>query len=811
MLISVLFMIPDMVLLCLFLTSINANIRFARWEQYGNEYQRPLEVLLEYLPSHLLLARQSVAHANHPTAGLTNLQARIDRALLALEATDARLGAKLQFTQEGLSKRQRGHCRVQTLTAEWQSLKAHLADLEPAASLEQHLHLIGDVRTMITHMGDTSNLILDPDLDSYYLMDVTLLALPQMQDRLARVMVFGEAALRGQTLSRSERSQLAVSAALMQQADLDRVVSSTRRALNEDANFYQYSESLHRRVPQVVEAFSAASEKFIQLSIHLSEAESTDVQPGEFLAAGAKVREASFALWRVADEELDVLLGKRIDHYRLRRGESLVLSALALLAAVSFVSFITHSISGPLQKQAAQLRRSNRALEAEILERQRVELALRSAEEKYRSIFENSVEGVFQTTPEGRYLMANPTLARMYGYDSAGELQATITDLGAELYVDPLRRVEFQRRIDQSGKVLRLESQVYRKDGSVIWISENTRAVRDATGALLYYEGTVEDVTERKRNEAELDKMHKDLVEASRVAGMAEVATGVLHNVGNVLNSVNVSSLLIADGLKKSKAANLAKVVALLEEGADDLGAFISADPRGRQLPRYLRQLSDHLAAEQAALLKEMDLLRNNVEHIKEIVAMQQSYAKVCGVSEQVKASDLLEDALRMHAGALMRHEVQVIREYDPQVSDVTTEKHKVLQILVNLVHNAKYACDESGRKDKRLTLRLANGGDRVRISVTDNGVGIPAENLTRIFNHGYTTRKDGHGFGLHSGALAARELGGRLSAHSDGPGRGATFTLELPIQPKPGSLAELHESASGTHQIRRNSNLSTG
>jgi len=219
--------------------------------------------------------------------------------------------------------------------------------------------------------------------------------------------------------------------------------------------------------------------------------------------------------------------------------------------------------------------------------------------------------------------------------------------------------------------------------------------------------------------------------------------------------------------------------------------------------------LSDHLAAEQAALLKEIDLLRNNVEHIKEIVAMQQSYAKVCGVSEQVKASDLLEDALRMHAGALMRHEVQVIREYDPQVSDVTTEKHKVLQILVNLVHNAKYACDESGRKDKRLTLRLANGGDRVRISVTDNGVGIPAENLTRIFNHGYTTRKDGHGFGLHSGALAARELGGRLSAHSDGPGLGATFTLELPIQAKPGSLAELHESASGTHQIRRNSNLS--
>jgi C4-dicarboxylate-specific signal transduction histidine kinase len=163
---------------------------------------------------------------------------------------------------------------------------------------------------------------------------------------------------------------------------------------------------------------------------------------------------------------------------------------------------------------------------------------------------------------------------------------------------------------------------------------------------------------------------------------------------------------------------------------------------------------------------------------------MQQSYARISGVTEPVKVTDLVEDALRLNAGAFQRHEVEVVRDFAPGAPDITTEKHKVLQILVNLVRNAKYACDESGRADKRMTVRVTHGQGRVRIQVADNGVGIPPENLTRIFNHGFTTKKDGHGFGLHSGANAAKELGGSLVAHSDGQGRGATFTLELPAQP---------------------------
>jgi two-component system, NtrC family, sensor kinase len=278
----------------------------------------------------------------------------------------------------------------------------------------------------------------------------------------------------------------------------------------------------------------------------------------------------------------------------------------------------------------------------------------------------------------------------------------------------------------------------------------------------------------------ELESTHKQLVEVSRRGGMAEIATNVLHNVGNVLNSVNISVGLLVESAKKSKTSGLARVVVLLREHAHDLGEFITNDARGKHVPAHLEQLSEHLMADQEKIVSELESLRRNVEHIKEIVAMQQNYAKFGGVKEMVNVVDLVEDSMRMNEGALNRHCVEIIREFGA-VPPMNVEKHKILQILVNLIRNAKYACDDSGREDKLMTVRVANGDGRVKISVIDNGIGIPPENLTRIFNHGFTTRKGGHGFGLHSGALAAKEMGGSLSVLSGGPGRGAAFTLELP------------------------------
>lgn len=291
------------------------------------------------------------------------------------------------------------------------------------------------------------------------------------------------------------------------------------------------------------------------------------------------------------------------------------------------------------------------------------------------------------------------------------------------------------------------------------------------------------EIAERERMQSEIARVHQRLLEISRQAGMAEVATSVLHNIGNVLNSVNVSATLVADQLKQSKVPYLSKVAALVAEHAADLAGFLTTHPKGRQLPDYLRQLAAQLVCEQQSAMAELELLRQNIEHIKDIVAMQQNYAKISGVTETVPAAELVEDALRMNATTFAPQDLRLIRDY-ADLPPLQVEKHKVLQILVNLLRNAKHACDESERQDKQLELRIAPADGGIRISVHDNGVGIPAENLTRIFSHGFTTRKGGHGFGLHSGALAARELGGSLTVHSEGPGLGATFTLTLPLQP---------------------------
>ena len=278
------------------------------------------------------------------------------------------------------------------------------------------------------------------------------------------------------------------------------------------------------------------------------------------------------------------------------------------------------------------------------------------------------------------------------------------------------------------------------------------------------------------------ETMHRQMLTLSHHAGMAEVATSVLHNVGNVLNSVNVSSHLISEKLRESEVATLGKLSRLFKQHETDLPSFLTTDPKGKLVPGFIIQLADHLQAENALLQQEQDQLTRHVGHINEIVAMQQNYARVSGFREQVSITSLMDDAIQINLAGLSRHGVQVIRQYS-DVPPATMDKHKALQILVNLVNNAKYALDASGHKDKRLTVGIGmKDGKRLKITVSDNGMGIPPANLTKIFSHGFTTRKGGHGFGLHSGANAAKEMGGQLSVHSEGPGKGATFTLDLPL-----------------------------
>ena len=407
---------------------------------------------------------------------------------------------------------------------------------------------------------------------------------------------------------------------------------------------------------------------------------------------------------------------------------------------------------------------------------------LRKAETLFRNTFDQAPLGIVYADRDGRFLRFNAAFCAMLGFSSAELAGGNIGDFTC---AEDTARVTagFLRLWSGDVQLVDLEKRYLRKDGSTLWVRTTTALVREDGAPPEYSVEFLRDISARKDTEQELERVHKQLMTASRQAGMAEVATNVLHNVGNILNSVNISASLVIERVKQSKGSGVSRLAALLQEKGSAAGEFLTHDERGKRIPEYLSSLGEQLASDQKMALEELASLRDNLEHIKDTVAMQQSYAKLCGVTETIAVADLVEDSLRLNAGAFVRHGVTLRREFG-EVPPITVDKHKVLQILVNLVRNAKYACDESGRADKLLTLRIESAPAGVRISVIDNGVGIPAENIPRLFTHGFTTRASGHGFGLHSGALAAQELGGTLRVMSDGLGCGATFILELPCTP---------------------------
>lgn len=378
------------------------------------------------------------------------------------------------------------------------------------------------------------------------------------------------------------------------------------------------------------------------------------------------------------------------------------------------------------------------------------------------------------------FLFMNGAFTRMTGY-TADEVAAWDPPIMRALGADPAEWAHLAETLAR-GDTYHGQHNCFRKDGTPFVLEAQIAPIRDSSGAITHYLGLHRDITERKRAEAALQKAHQELLEISREAGMAEIATGVLHNVGNILNSVTVSAGLVSSILRTSRGRGLGKAARLLQDHQDDLARFLREDQKGSLLPGYLVQASEELAAEQLRMEEELAHLAQCVDHIKGVVAMQQSYAKRMAVVEPVQLGELAEDAIRMNAALLSRNGITVVREFAP-LPVLPLDRARVLQILVNLIRNATNAMENNPPGSARITLTVAAGEGAVRISVRDEGEGIAPENLTRIFSHGFTTRQTGHGFGLHSCALAAQQMGGTLAAHSEGPGRGATFTLELPLQ----------------------------
>jgi PAS domain S-box-containing protein len=434
-----------------------------------------------------------------------------------------------------------------------------------------------------------------------------------------------------------------------------------------------------------------------------------------------------------------------------------------------------------LRREALALQRQNQELERRVAERTET---LRASEYFYHSLVESLPQIILRKDPDGRITYANSAFGELMGRPLAQivgrpEKEFYPPDQVAKIRADDLRvmetrqAMEYESIIDREGQAKR-----YLHVKKVPLHDEQHRPIGVQ---VLYWDMTVFRETEEKLKAAQ-----RELIETSRLAGIAEVATGVLHNLGNALNSVNTSATLAAGRVSRLKIPSIGKVAQLLVEQRERLVEFFATDARGRHLPEYLTQLSEHLRAEQDATVQEIDALRASLERIMDIVAAQQSHARVVGAPELIDPAELLEYALRLSEASLVRHGIDVVRELMPAPA-VLVERQKALQVLVNLIRNAKESIDESSRSDKRLVLGVrVMPTQRVQLYVTDNGVGIAPENLTRIFAFGFTTKETGHGFGLHMSALTAQEMGGSLTAHSEGPGLGATFVFELPITDSP-------------------------
>jgi len=411
--------------------------------------------------------------------------------------------------------------------------------------------------------------------------------------------------------------------------------------------------------------------------------------------------------------------------------------------------------------------------------------ALKESEHRFRLVIETAYDAYVAMDADGLIAGWNEQAVKTFGWTSAEVMGESLADrIIPERFREAHRRGMARFLQSREGKVLnqRLELFALHRNGSEFPVEMTISAVR--CGETYLFNAFLRDITERREAARQREDMHRQLLETSRQAGKAEVAVGVLHNVGNVLNSVNVSAGMIHDTVRNSKVAALGEVVELLRSQDGGLAEFLANDPRGRLIPDLLGRLTDSLRAEQTRLTSEASSLVSHIGHIRETVSLQQSHGSISGVAEKLAAAQLIEDALKLEGSAMVRHGINVQRELEP-VPPMIGDRHKTLQILVNLLRNAKQAMATNGARGKQLTLQVRHAeGGPVRMIVRDNGTGIPAENLSRIFNHGFTTKPSGHGFGLHISALAAREMGGTLTAESDGAEQGASFTLELPLAP---------------------------
>lgn len=311
------------------------------------------------------------------------------------------------------------------------------------------------------------------------------------------------------------------------------------------------------------------------------------------------------------------------------------------------------------------------------------------------------------------------------------------------------------------------------------------------------------DVTERREAQESRERVYRELIESYQQAGKASSTVGALHNIGNGLNSINVSTNLLIERCRESASRRLGRAAKIIEENQDDLAEFLTTDPQGQQFPQFLRQLFVSIDRERDVCLEELDSLGRHVKNVTKIVAVQHEFLRGASTIEEIDVRSVVDDAIGTIQGSFERSGINVIREFS-DVSRVKTCKEKLMQAVSNLTINALQAIRDHLGDEPTLTVRVlsttvseddSEEGDfdaqekqsdkqsGLRIEIEDTGVGISIDMLERIFEHGFSTREDSRGLGLPAAKNAINELGGLLSVTSSGPHRGAKFVIELPSE----------------------------
>lgn len=714
------FIVPFAVIVYQLISEIDSGINFAQKERLGIQYNSSLRKLLENLIEYRHLLNPSSSRNTSNTsktdlqAQLSRQQSKIEAEIKAIDAVDLQLGNTLKTTSKWTNIKQK-----------WQETKNNVNSLPIQSSLNLQSAMIDDLISLILHVGDTSNLITDPILDSYYLMDAVVTKLPASIENTAKARDLNTKVIEDKKITGEEKSQIILLASEIKAAN-DKVWRGLKVAFDANPKLRSALDN------DLLEAFTATN-KLLRITSQQIETNRTLLfEQSEYITIATKAINAQFKLYDTVAPALDNLLQLRLQAFERKKSLVLVFSLLVLIVIIGVLLGLAHSLT----------------------KHQQSENALRQAEAKYRIIFENAVDGIFQTTPDGYYINVNPSLAKIYGYESPEQLITNLTNIQEQLYVESNRRTEFKHLIEKSDTVSDFESQIYSKDGNVLWIAETARAVRDDQGKLLYYEGTVQDISRRKLAEAELQEAKVAAETANRAK--SQFLANMSHELRTPLNAIIGYS-------------------EMLQEEAEDL--------------------------DQEDLIPDLQKIYGAGKHLLGLINDILDLSKIEAgrmelYVETFDISTMIEDVVTTIKPLVEKNGNTLRIESDKNIGSLQADLTKIRQSLFNLLSNAtKFTQQgtitltvtrETKPKDLPLAQPATSPQDWIIFRVTDTGIGMTSEQISKVFQafiqaDASTTRQyGGTGLGLAITKKLCQIMGGDVTVTSV-VGEGSTFTIQIP------------------------------